>query len=384
MSISKKLSDKIAQRIQENALRKLGSQNLFVDFASNDYLGFSKSETIFNKTHDYLIGHHIVQNGSTGSRLLSGNHPLYHLAESVLCEYHNSEAALIFNSGYDANIGFFSCVPQHHDIILYDEYCHASIRDGITMSHARAYKFTHNDLSDLNETLKRYSEAVLDSSITIYVVTESVFSMDGDSPDLETLVQLCLNYHAHLVIDEAHAIGVFGEQGKGLVQQFGLERQVFARIVTFGKALGCHGAVVLGREDLKQYLVNFARSFIYTTALPPHSLATLDAAYQELSQTNAIEKLHKNITFFKSEVTRLKLESIFIYSNSAIHCCIIPSNHHVKSLAENLQNHSFDVKPILSPTVPKGQERLRFSLHSYNSSKEISEVLQLLATFVTT
>lgn len=378
----KKLAHKLQQRESENALRELGKPCQLVDFSSNDYLGFSKSERIFQQSHDYLIGHHVIQNGSTGSRLLSGNHGLYNLVETVLCEFHNTEAALVFNSGYDANIGFFSSVPQRHDIIIYDEYIHASIRDGISMSHANAYKFAHNDLSDLDTLLKRHSETISDSSITIFVITESVFSMDGDSPDLETITQLCTNYHAHLVIDEAHAIGVFGDSGKGLIQKLGLERQIFARIVTFGKALGTHGAAILGSNQLKSYLVNFSRSFIYTTALPPHSLATVNASYIELIQTKAIEKLHENINHFLQEVKEQKLDMLFIASESAIQCAIVSDNDSVKNIANHLHENGFDVKPILSPTVPKGQERLRFCLHSYNSKKEISEVLQLFATFV--
>lgn len=377
----KRLLKKLQKREAENALRQLGSQNQLVDFSSNDYLGFSKNENIFNETHDYLVGHNIKQNGATGSRLLSGNHGLYQLVETVLCEFHKTDAALVFNSGYDANIGFFSCVPQRHDIILYDEYVHASIRDGISMSHANAYKFAHNDLSDLDSLLKRHSEAILDANITIYVVTESVFSMDGDSPHLETLSQLCTNYHAHLVIDEAHAVGVFGDYGKGLVQDLELERQIFARIVTFGKALGTHGAAILGSSQLKTYLVNFSRSLIYTTALPPHALATINSAYLELIKTNAIKSLQENINRFKTEIDNHNLKSHFIDSDSAIHCAIISGNENVKQIAQKIQENGFSLKPILSPTVPKGQERLRFCIHSYNSKQEISEVLQLFATF---
>ncbi len=381
-SFPKKLTDKLQKRKTDNALRELSNTTLLVDFSSNDYLGFSKSESIFNQSHDYLVGHNMKQNGSTGSRLLSGNHNLYHLAETVLCEFHESEAALIFNSGYDANIGFFSSVPQRHDIILYDEFIHASIRDGINMSHANAYKFAHNDLSDLDALLKRHAETILDSSISIYVVTESVFSMDGDSPDLETLVQLCTNYHAHLVVDEAHAIGVFGNHGKGLFQELGLERQLFARIITFGKALGAHGAAVLGSEQLKSYLTNFSRSLIYTTALPPHSLATINSAYLELIKTNEIKKLHENIHHFRAELHNKSLELYFIKSHSAIQCAIVPGNDLVKKLAQKINDSGYSVKPILSPTVPNGQERLRFCIHSFNSKEEISEVLQLFATFV--
>lgn len=382
MELPKKLQQKLETRKEANALRKLGSFSNLVDFSSNDYLGFSKNETVFNNAHAFLMGHNMKQNGATGSRLLSGNHPLFHTIETILSEFHQSESALIFNSGYDANVGFFSSVPQRGDVILYDEYIHASIRDGIQLSNAKAYKFKHNDLGSLDEMLKRVAHDA------IYIVTESVFSMDGDSPDLVKLSELSKKHNAYLIVDEAHAVGVFGKRGAGLLQELGLEKEVFARLVTFGKAMGCHGAAILGSNDLKQYLVNFARSFIYTTALPPHSLATVHAVYNELVISNnskeshpAIKKLHSNIAFFKAELVKNNLNHIFIESDSAIHCCIISGNETVKSIAKNIREHSFDVKPILSPTVPQGQERLRFCLHAFNSKEEISEVLKVLATF---
>jgi 8-amino-7-oxononanoate synthase len=381
----KKLQQKLQDRATHNALRKLGEENTLVDFSSNDYLGFSQSETIFNNAHQYLLDQNILQNGATGSRLLSGSHTLYNEVETMLCEVHNSNAALVFNSGYDANIGLFSSVPQRNDIILYDELIHASIRDGISMSHAKAYKFKHNDLKDLESHLERSREVALQPDI--YVVTESVFSMDGDSPDLVLLTQFCNDNKLRLIIDEAHAIGMFGDNGCGKIQEFKLEKDIFARIITFGKALGCHGAAVLGSADLTLYLVNFARSFIYTTGLPPHSLATIKMAYEQLiiqikSEASPIKKLHQNIDFFKSEIERLQLDSYFVASNSAIHCCIISGNATVKNMALQLEQNGFDVKPILSPTVPKGQERLRFCLHSYNSSEEITKVLRLLVTVI--
>lgn len=379
--LPKKLQDKLEARKANNALRQLGIQSSLVDFSSNDYLGFSKSKTIFNNTHKFLKGHDITNNGATGSRLLSGNHALYHLVEQQLCKFHNSESALIFNSGYDANIGFFSSVPQRGDVILYDEYIHASIRDGISMSNAKAYKFKHNDLDDLEKKCQTERSRSPKETI-IYIVTESVFSMDGDSPDLKKLSQINNKHKAHLVVDEAHAIGVFGERGTGIIQDLKLEKEVFARIITFGKAMGCHGAAILGSKKLKQYLVNFSRSFIYTTALPPHSLATINTAYNTLQDTKNITKLRNNINHFKAEIKRNKLKTIFIASNSAIHCCIISGNDKVKSISEKLQNSCFDVKPILSPTVPEGQERLRFCLHSFNSENNISNVLQQLATLI--
>ena len=372
----KKLQQKLESRKETNALRKLGTISNLVDFSSNDYLGFSKNETIFNNAHTFLSENNSIQNGATGSRLLSGNHPLFDTVETSISEFHKSESALIFNSGYDANIGFFSSVPQRGDVILYDEYIHASIRDGIQLSNARAFKFKHNDLSHLDELLKRVQHD------TVYIATESVFSMDGDWPDLVKLAQICKKHNAYLIVDEAHAVGVFGECGIGLVQELGLEKEIFARLVTFGKAMGCHGAAILGSAELKQYLVNFARSFIYTTALSPHALATIQASYKELFITKNKEKLHQNIQIFKEEIKNNTLQELFIESHSAIHCCLVSGNERVKQLAQKLQEQGFDVKPILSPTVPAGQERLRFCLHSFNSEEEISEVLKLLGTFV--
>ncbi|MBJ6369500.1 aminotransferase class I/II-fold pyridoxal phosphate-dependent enzyme [Snuella sedimenti] len=381
MDFPKKLQQKLEARKAANALRKLGAQNNLIDFSSNDYLGFSKNKTIFKNTHDFLMEHHIQQNGATGSRLLSGNHQLFNITENMLCNFHNSETALVFNSGYDANVGFFSCVPQKDDIILYDEYIHASIRDGITMSHAKSYKFIHNDIEDLNKKVLRLAQH---NKQTVYIVTESVFSMDGDTPNLTAMAQLSQKYNAFLIVDEAHALGTFGNRGVGLIQDLKLESQVFARLITFGKALGCHGAAILGSNSLKQYLINFSRSFIYTTALPPHSLATINTAYNELISTQNRALLKKNISHFKSEIIKNSLQQLFIISDSPIQCCIVSGNERVKSIAKKLQELNFNVKPILSPTVPKGHERLRFCLHSYNSTKEISDVLQQLATFATT
>ncbi|RKS99565.1 8-amino-7-oxononanoate synthase [Flavobacterium sp. 123] len=377
----KNLSDKLELRIANNALRQLPLSIDLVDFASNDYLGLSNSDFVFDTTHQFLLDRNIKKNGATGSRLLSGNHKLYTETEDFIAKFHQSETALIFNSGYDANVGFFSSVPQKGDLILYDELCHASIRDGIKLSNAKAYKFQHNDFEDLEHLILRNQDTI------IYIVTESVFSMDGDTPNLEELVRVSDQYNCYLVIDEAHALGVFGSPetsgGEGLVQMLGLQDHVFARIMTFGKGLGCHGAAVLGSPELKAYLVNFARSFIYTTGLSPHSVATILVAYQFLNgNPEAIQALKNNISHFNKMKNSLSLKPIFVRSKSAIQSAIIPGNEHVKSIANQFQEKGFDVKAILSPTVPEGQERLRFCLHSFNSPEEISEVLTLLSNFV--
>ncbi|VXB34731.1 8-amino-7-oxononanoate synthase [Flavobacterium sp. 9AF] len=375
MNLPKILLEKLHFRKENNALRSLKPQSQLIDFASNDYLGFSQNEAIFNKVHYYLATKKIIRNGATGSRLLSGNHEVYFEAESYIAHFHQSEAALIYNSGYDANVGFFSAVPQRNDIILYDELCHASIRDGIQMGLAKSYKFKHNDISDLEKLLQRFTA----NHAEIYVVTESVFSMDGDSPNIVELVAICEKHKALLVVDEAHALGVLGTekgcQGEGLVQQFQLQDKVFARIMTFGKALGCHGAAILGSQDLKEYLVNFSRSLIYTTALSPHSVATILIAYQELAISyTTIKQLEKNSEYFNTNCPYLRTP----ISHSSIKSIVIPGNEKVKEMASYLQENGFDVKPILSPTVPEGEERLRFCLHAYNTKAQMEQVLLLL------
>lgn len=377
MKLPANLIQKLDDRKQNNSLRQLPGFNNRVDFSSNDYIGFSRSEAIFKLAHHYLVENGMIQNGATGSRLISGNHSLYQIAEKFIAQFHDAESALIFNSGYDANVGFFSAVPQRNDVILYDELSHASIRDGIIMSNAKSYKFNHNDFEDLERLIQKFPDT------NIYIVTETVFSMDGDSPNLEELVELSEKYKCYLIVDEAHTLGVFGEKGEGLIQYLNLHNTIFARIMTFGKGLGCHGSVILGSTELKEYLINFARSFIYTTGLSPHSVATILVAYQQLEIEKAtIEKLRQNIVLFNQQKNLLGLKPMFVRSKSAIQSAIVPGNENVKRLAQQLQDKGFDVKAILSPTVPEGQERLRFCIHSYNSEEEINQILELLGNFV--
>ncbi|MFT6416000.1 MAG: 8-amino-7-oxononanoate synthase [Dokdonia sp.] len=368
-----KLQKKLEDRKAAHAFRQLPTAYSLVDFASNDYVGFSRNTSITSSALEILETHGVSANGATGSRLLSGNHKLYEACERVIARFHESETALIFNSGYDANIGFFQSVPQRGDIILYDAYIHASIRDGIQMSNAKAYKFKHNDVEGLTQLLQKHKG---NTDQSVYVITESVFSMDGDRPDLVEIAAICQANGALLVVDEAHAIGVLGDCGQGLVHALGV--QVFARIVTFGKGMGAHGAAILGSQDLRDYLINFARSFIYTTGLPPHSVAIILAGYKMLSDTTSLMQLQENIAYFNEQLAVAGLEAYFIQSKSAIHCAIIPGNDRVKLLSSTLNAAGFDVKPILSPTVAKGEERLRFCLHAFNTKAEIRNVLESL------
>ncbi len=372
------LLKKLRDREANDSLRRLLQQSNLIDFSSNDYLGFA-SQNKLQDIADSLVSHNNL-NGATGSRLLSGNHNLYATAENTIAQFHHQESALIFNSGYNANIGFFSAVPQRGDVVFYDELIHASIRDGLAMGLAKNFNFKHNAIEDLEQKVLRWKQ---NNDGTIYIVTESVFSMDGDSPNLKKLAFFCEQHKIYLVVDEAHALGVIGKKGEGMVQSLNLTDKVFAQIITFGKALGCHGAAILGSEALKSYLVNFARSLIYTTALPPHTVALIQAGYTLLNdETEHLINLQRNINHFKSNIIDLSLDTIFIPSNSAIQCCVIEGVLKVKKIASQLQKQGFDVKAILSPTVPLGKERLRFCLHSYNTVSEIETVLKLVSKLV--
>lgn len=365
-----KLSKLIKLREDNFSLRELKFSFPEIDFSSNDYLGFSSQGLLYEELKNFKSTSKI---GATGSRLISGNSLLFNEIENDIADFHNSESALIFNSGYDANVGLLSSVPQKGDLVLYDEFIHASIIDGIRLSFATHFKFKHNNLEDLKLLLERHKSLFKE----IFVVVESVYSMDGDCSPLIEIVNITKLFNAHLIVDEAHAIGVFGANGKGLCNELNIENGCFARIYTYGKALGCHGASVVGSEELKNYLINFARSFIYTTAMPEHSLFAIKSAYILLSKTKEIEKLKSNIEYFNLV---LKSNNNFIDSKSAIHCYLKSGNGNVQELENKLAKENFFVKSIKSPTVKINKERIRICLHSFNSKEEIDKLLLILTT----
>ncbi|MEM8507042.1 MAG: pyridoxal phosphate-dependent aminotransferase family protein [Bacteroidota bacterium] len=374
-----KLAKKIRGRSLENSLRALTAQENLIDFASNDYLGFARDATLQQHVNTFLENDPFFKSGATGSRLLSGNHYLYPKLEQFLARYHGYEEAIVFNSGYDANVGLLSSVPQRGDIVFYDELVHASTRDGIRMGNAKAYKYLHNDLEDLQKRIQRIKKNSEQGDI--YVVTESVFSMDGDSPDISKLAHFCNQYNLYLIIDEAHAVGVFG---RGVVHQYKVQPFIFASVVTFGKALGCHGAAILGNASLKKYLTNFANSLVYTTGLPPHTLATILMSYEYLQSPGGMraqEQLLANIDYFNSRIAQLKLREMFLTSNSAIQIAILPGIDRVKACAQRLRESGIDAKPILAPTVVVGKERLRICLHAYNLHSDIDKILNVISDF---
>ena len=355
------IKKKLDERRLAGTYRTLKPANDLVDFCSNDYLGFACSPVLKNKIDEEIENLGIIANGSTGSRLLSGNSAYTEDLEANVAALHKSEAGLIFNSGYDANLGLFSSLPERGDTIITDELIHASIIDGARLSHANRFIFKHNDLQSLEEKLQH-------AKGNCYIAIESVYSMDGDTPPLNEIITLAEKYNANLIVDEAHAVGLYG---LGLIDEH-LQNGVFARVVTFGKALGCHGAIVLGSNVLKEYLVNFARSFIYTTAASFHQITSIKMAYQLLQQSSVeIGQLRNNIKLFRQNIINNNTYPL-INSGSAIQCIILGSNEKAKEIAMQLQNTGLDVRPILSPTVPAGRERVRICLHSFNTQNEIS------------
>ncbi|MFT3935351.1 MAG: 8-amino-7-oxononanoate synthase [Chitinophagaceae bacterium] len=356
------LHKKINDRKEQSAYRQLRLTNGAIDFCSNDYLGIVKNNLLQSHSTAYA-------SGSTGSRLLTGNYALIEETEAAIASFHNAKSALIFNSGYDANTGLLSAVPQRGDTVLYDYLSHASIRDGIRLGLAQSFSFLHNEIDDLEKKLKT-------AKGNVFVVTESVFSMDGDMAPLKEMAELCQRYGAHLIVDEAHATGVIGNSGEGLVQLLGLEEQCFARVHTFGKAVGCHGAVVLGSNLLRDYLINFCRPFIYTTALPSASVSAIADAYIIFPKMNE-ERKHLQMLIALFQSTDLAYEKLI--STTSIQSVIVPGNIAVKEAAATCVKNNFDVRPILYPTVPKEKERLRIVLHSFNTEVQLKELMDVLS-----
>lgn len=372
MNFKDGLSKQLELRRENKSLRQLILKKDLTDFTSNDYLGLARSEELKNLIEDKAK--ELNANGATGSRLLSGNSVYAEHVEHLLAQIFRSERSLIFNSGYMANLAVLSCLPQRGDTILYDELSHASIKDGARLGLAKRFSFKHNNLSDLESKLKT-------ATGNVFIAVESVYSMDGDTCPLKELVTLAEKYGAQIILDEAHSTGVIGPKGSGLSCSLGLEDKISIRIYTFGKAMGIHGAAVACDQLFRDYLINFARPFIYTTALPPHSIASIEMAFSYLSEHIYLQKQASNRVKYFNNLFKQRLSHKFSRTSldHPIQTIVIPGNDQVKETATNLQNEGYDVRAILSPTVKKGEERLRICLHIYNSDVDISGLIHSLA-----
>ena len=374
MSLENRLLYKLSDRQQNGNLRTLKPETGQVDFCSNDYLGLAQNASLTALIEE---NYHRTnrRNGSGGSRLLAGNTQYATDLEEFLAGIFQCESTLVFQSGYAANAAVLSCVPEPGDTILCDALIHASLREGAKLSAARRVIFRHNDLPDLEDKLKQ-------ATGSIFVVSEAVFSMDGDFGDLAGLLHLCQKYDAYLIWDEAHSTGTYGTAGSGLAYQLGLHPLIFARIHTFGKAPGVHGACVAGSRTLCDYLINFARPFVFSTAPPLHSLVSIRSSFEFLQQHPQLQPLlQEKIAFFRKEIERYPtLAQRLLPSESPIQILQISGNEATRNLAGLLQAQDFDVRPILSPTVAAGTERLRLCLHTFNTEADIQKMLHTAAS----
>lgn len=345
------------------SLRRLNLPNDGIDFCSNDYLGFARNRQLHDQLAQRIQAQPQLLAGSTGSRLISGNSALLCETETFIAAQHDSAAVLLFPSGYMANLALWSTLPQRGDTLLLDEYVHRSVHDGARLSAATRWKFRHNDCNDLEPKLKK-------ARGNCFVGIESLYSMDGDLAPLEDIVTICTRYGAALLVDEAHAMGVFG---LGLVHQYALQDQVLATTVTYGKAMGSHGAAVLCPGPVKQYLVNRASPLIYTTAAPDSQWLSVRIAYDWLpAAEHSKQELNRNINHWKGYQLS---PSNQVGPIQTINC---PGVQEVKKMKQILYNQGLHCYAVCSPTVPAGAERLRICLHNYNLPSEID----LLATTI--
>lgn len=337
-----------------------------IDFASNDYLGLSQHPKLIQAAKDALDTWGV---GSTGSRLLSGDTDLIHSLETKLAKFKHKESALVFNSGYQANVGIIPALAQGDTVIFYDKLSHASMIDGILLSKAPHYRYRHNDLNHLETILKKYRQ----NHQKAIIMTESIFSMEGDSAPLKELVALKSQYDCLLFLDEAHATGIFGKTGAGLVEQEGVSGEIDIIMGTFSKALGSFGAYIATSDRIKNFIVNTCRSFIFSTALPAPVIAANSAAIDiVLAEPNRRSTVLKNADRFR---TQLKARGYSVRGCSQIVPVMIGNNQETVQLSEKLKNAGMQVFPIRHPTVPKGEERLRFSFSAIHTDDMITQLV---------
>lgn len=333
-----------------------------INFSSNNYLNLSQEKSVIESAETYLKKY---GTGSQASRLITGTFPIHEELEYKLAEFKGTEAALIFGSGFLTNIGVISALASRDDTVFADKLCHASIMDGIVLSRAKLKRFKHNDTSHLKELLQGHSFGGKK-----IIVTESVFSMDGDIAPLKEICDLAKQYNALIIVDEAHSTGIFGSSGNGLVNELGLKDSVNITMGTFSKAFGSYGGYVACSSNMKTYLVNKARSFIYTTSLPPAVIGSVMGALTYLLENVEIgnELLKKSLKFKKM------LESAGLNtgeSSSQIIPVIIGENDKALSFANLLKKRGIKVNAIRPPTVPEGTARLRFSITRAISEEQL-------------
>ncbi|MGE7762777.1 8-amino-7-oxononanoate synthase [Peribacillus sp. NPDC097895] len=338
-----------------------------LNLASNNYLGYAGDERLKKAMIDAV---HAYGAGATASRLIIGNHPLYEQAEQALVNWKNAEAGLIINSGYTANLGIISTLLSRNDFIFSDKLNHASIVDGALLSRAKHKRYRHNDLTHLEALLKNSS-----IEANKLIVTDTVFSMDGDFAFLEDLVWLKERYNAILMTDEAHGSGIYGKNGEGYANHLGLQNKVDIQMGTFSKALGSFGAYVVGKKWLIDYLKNRMRGFIYSTALPPAILSSIKTAIelvQEEPERRTLLQTHSE--YFRKELTNYGFN--ICGSQSQIVPIVIGENEKAMGFATRLQKEGIAGIAVRPPTVPENEARIRFTVTALHDKKDLDWAIE--------
>jgi len=376
-----KLTDFLERRKERGRLRSLSpaeerepgrcriDHRDMVDLSSNDYLALSRHPRLLGAAREALDE---FGTASGASRLMSGDLELHHRLEKHTAKLKGTEAALAFNSGYQANTGLIPALAGRHDAIFADRLSHASLVDGAMLSRAKLHRFRHNDPAHLEQLLQRQRSGARYA----FVVTESVFSMDGDLAPLETLAELAERYSCMLVVDEAHATGIFGPGGAGRVEAEGLTDRTAVMMGTYSKALGGFGAYVAGSRTLVDYLVNSARSFIYSTALPPAvTAANLAAVELCLGGLDRGRELLSRAARFRQELER---QGWHIKGYSQIVPLLLGDSSEALRLGRKLRERGFLTVPVRPPTVPEGQARLRLSLSWAHDPADLEALVEAL------
>ena len=358
-------------RLGLGRVKLLDSQDNLLDFSSNDYLALSEHPEVIAASRKYL---EMFGAGAGAARLMSGDLEINHLLEQEITQMKLKEAALTFGSGYLASTGIIPALVGRGDLIITDRLSHASIYDGCMLSGAMTIRFRHNDLAHLEQVLHE-KRSQFNNCL---VVVESIYSMDGDRCPLVGLVSLKKLYAFVLMVDEAHATGLYGENGSGLIEEYRVSDEVDIAMGTYGKALGSYGAYAAASREIIDFLVNKARTFIYSTALPPAVLgANLAALYLVKTEPFLRQDLQNRVSFFKKQLRRNGLQDD--PGPSQIIPVMIGDSGKALTVAEDLQKNHFYVKAVRPPTVPEGTARLRFSITRYHEEKDLKKCAAVLA-----
>jgi 8-amino-7-oxononanoate synthase len=355
--LNQRQKEGLLRKLRPAAMRRAGrirfGDREYVDLSSNDYLGLSGHPKMIEAAREAAQNYGV---GSSASRLLSGDLDICHELEEKAARFKGKEKALLFNSGYQANVGIISALYGEGDCVFSDKLNHASIVDGLLMSGAKFFRFKHNDTAHLEALLARERAKFKNAMI----ITETIFSMDGDRPDLKSIAALKTKFDCKLMVDEAHATGIFGKNGGGVVEEDGLTDNVDMIMGTFGKALGSFGAYLAASGQVIDYMINNCRSFVYSTALSPVTVAcNLKAIELIKEEPHRRVKLLEAADYLRGALEKKGFE---VKGSSQIIPVIIGDNHSAVKMAEALQKKGYWVLPIRPPTVPQGEARLRFSL----------------------